>query len=89
MQKKEKREKSREIEIYKYCQIHESQAFLSIYKNTIKQCYLKTKNWYKEFSKYNVFLIENCDSNIPKKTLLPIIFNLETSLSIPKFIQSR
>ena len=35
---------SREIEIYKYCQIHESHAFLSIYKNSIEQSYLKTKN---------------------------------------------
>ena len=28
--------------------------FLNIYKNAIKQCYLKIKNWYEEFSKYNV-----------------------------------
>ena len=43
--KREKKKKmSREIEIYKYCQIHESHAFLSIYKNSIEQSYLKTKN---------------------------------------------
>ena len=35
--KERKKKMSREIEIYKYCQIHESHAFLSIYKNTIEQ----------------------------------------------------
>ena len=89
LQKREKKKMSIEIEIYKYCQIHESHAFLSIYKNTIEQSQLNTKNWYKEFFKYSDYLIENCDSDTPKKTLLPNIFNLETSFSIPKFIQSR